>query len=134
MNDRKCAICPYMMDTKTFSSGDSTICIRGHIDCTTKNVVYGLFCEKCDTIVYVGETGNSLYERMSNHLSRIRNFRDDVVPLHFNSEDHDINCFRIVGIESIGGQSLQYRRVRENFWIKKLDTYHNGLNINYSEF
>ena len=54
------------------------------ISCKTTNLVYGISCQICGEIVYVGETGTTLYSRIQNHLSIIRRCRDEVLPLQFN--------------------------------------------------
>ena len=119
---KNCRICKVMIETNTFTNGEDIFKINSQINCKTNNVVYGIFCQKCDKIVYVGETETTLYERMQNHLSAIRNYRDDDVPRHFNSKDHSIDYFNVVGIERTKIQSTDYLLRREALWIKKLKT------------
>jgi hypothetical protein len=57
--------------------------------CRHRDVVYGIRCMKCDRIVYVGETGRELGERIDEHLRDIRLFyRDKPVASHFNTNGH----------------------------------------------
>ena len=37
--------------------------------CKTTNLIYAIYCNKCETIVYVGETGTTLYERFQHLLA-----------------------------------------------------------------
>jgi len=55
-----------------------------------------------------------------NHLSSIRNNRYGA-PLakHFNERNHGIEDFRITGLEVPRENNVTYRRLRENYWIKK---------------
>jgi len=78
-------------------------------------------CSECDKIIYVGETGTTLYQRTMNHLSSIRNYRHGT-PLakHFNEGNHNIEDFKIIGIEVVKEDSVTYRRLRETDWIKKI--------------
>ena len=41
------------------------------IGCRSVNVIYGIWCEICKCVCYVGETGGCLYTRIQNHLSSI---------------------------------------------------------------
>ena len=107
--------------TKFTANNGVSYNVDGKINCRTANLIYGIYCEQCRQIVYVGETGNTVYERMQNHLSCIRNKKQDVVPIHFNQQDHNINDFKIIGIEKIN-KSWIYRKEKEKFWMKKIGT------------
>ena len=101
------------------------------VDCRTNNVIYGIFCEKCDAIIYVGETGTSIYERFQNHISSVRNQKQEPIPMHFTSDGHSLKHFRIIGIERLRRRDIHFRKIREKFWIKKLGTIQPyGLNQN----
>ena len=88
----------------------------------TAHVIYGVFCEKCDKVMYVGETGTSVYERMANHISTIKNEKDDNIPDHFTSNGHSVKDFRWFGIEKIRKNDIHMRKIRESFWIRKAGT------------
>ena len=92
-------------------------------------MVYGIYCELCKKIVYVGETGNSIYTRHQLNLSRIRTGRNsDPVVTHFRQKPHNIQHYKIVGIERLF-KTEDLRKNREQFWIKKLSTLKpDGLN------
>ena len=48
-----------------------------------------------------------------------------------NSKDHSIDHLEIVCVEKIRDQDIHLRKVRETFWIQKLNTLHpHGLNRN----
>ena len=56
-----CKLCINMKRTRTFSGQVGKVFqIRGEMTCETIGVVYGMECERCQKIVYVGKTSNSL--------------------------------------------------------------------------
>ena len=133
--EKKCVICKYMKEgTKATSNQNRDYIFNDTIDCKTHNAVYGIHCEKCGYIVYVGETGTSLYERFQNHISCINKDTKDPIPRHFNGKEHSIQDLKIVGIEKIKKQDIHLRKIRESFWIKKMNTLKpNGLNLNLGD-
>ena len=53
------------------------------------------------------------------------------IPNHFNQKGHAIDDLKIVGIEKIRKNNIFLRKIRETFWIKKIDTLMpKGLNQN----
>ena len=86
-------------------------------------MVYGVFCIVCDCIVYVGETGGMLYQRVQNHLSAIRCMRNEMeVAAHFNGDGHQLADVRFVGLEKVWKNWVAYRRIREQRWVGLLNT------------
>ena len=81
--------------------------------------------------LYIVETGTKMYERFQNHLSAIRRVTEDPVSVHFNKYLHSIKDLEIVGIEKIRQKDIHYRKIRESFWIDKLQTTcRGGINQN----
>ena len=126
---KDCAICPYVLDTSEIKNNEGEkFKIRNHINCKSVNVVYALFCVKCNKYIYVGETGDTLYQRHILNFSLIRRHQDDPVAKHFYTDDHTKEDFRIVGIEKLYG-SDEYRKTRELLWMKKMKTFKpHGIN------
>ena len=118
-----------MLDLTTFTANDGTVYnVDGKLNCLTANLIYGIYCQKCKRIMCVGETGTTMYESTANHLSSLRKQRKEVVPLHFNQQDHDISDFKTIDIEKIK-KSWIYRPEKEMFWMNKIGTLHKqGLN------
>lgn len=78
----------------------------------------------CGVIVFV----TSLYLCTFSMATTLKH-SEDLVPLHFNSNDHTIDDFKVVAIEKIQQNNVFYRTTRESLWIKKLNTIHPvGLN------
>ena len=71
--------------------------------------------------MYVGQTGDTFYQRMLLDFSMIRTKKQETVARHFYTEGHTLGDFKVVGIEKVFGEET-YRKVREAFWIKKLRT------------
>ena len=67
-------MCKHMKIGKLFgdSEGTHSYNTKGHISCMSANLIYGVFCKKCEAVVYVGETMQTLYARHQHNLSRIR--------------------------------------------------------------
>ena len=58
--------------------------IRGHITCTTSNIIYLISCRICG-IQYIGETKNSLKKHFYGHRSTVKTQKlDTPVGQHFN--------------------------------------------------
>ena len=74
-------------------------------------------------IVYVGETGDTLYQRHLLNLSLIRRQANDPVALHFCTNEHSVDDFTIIGLEKLYKDDM-YRKNRENLWKKKLNTFY----------
>ena len=91
-------------------------------------VVYALFCKHCDKSIYVGETGDTLYQRHLLNLSLIRRQKSDPIAIHFNSTEHSVNDYEIVAFKNICGDD-SYRETIEKLWMNKLRTFKpHGLN------
>ena len=131
---KECVLCKRMFSGDGRVMGDQKECYYDRtIGCKSHNVVYGIWCGECQKVVYVGETGGSIYARVQNHMSSIRSTNPGVdlpVRRHFLSEEHSLDDLRVVGLERVWRASVNYRRVRESRWMKLLGTDKNGgLNV-----
>jgi len=117
---QRCAICPYMIEADLFEdAAGNKYTVRNSVDCKSSNVVYAVFCERCRTYFYVGETGDTLYHR---HLSRIRTRHADPVAAHFYTDRLIVADFCVMGLEKLHG-SDDYQQMMEQLWKRKLRTY-----------
>ena len=128
---KKCALCTHVKEGLQFQDqdGSNTYSTSGHIRCTSQNLVYGIFCEKCAQVIYVGETKQTLYARHLSNFSRIRTSHQDEISKHFSSgNQHSIKDYKVFGIQKTNRED-EYRKAREVFWISKLKTLRpHGLN------
>ena len=131
---KNCCICKVIYRKEDRIQGpraDETCTYDKTIGCRSRNVIYGIFCEVCNCVVYVGETGGQLYQRIQNHLSSIRCKRTGMeVAVHFNEGNHDISHLKVVGLEKIWKNWVTYRRVREQRWMGLLATYQGAGGLN----
>ena len=65
-------------------------------DAHTYNAYHYIYCDK---FIYVGEIGDTLYQRHLLNLSLIRRQKPDPIAIHFNSTEHSVNDYEIVAAE-----------------------------------
>ena len=125
---KECVICRRIYGDSERVAGARDGCVTTYdrtIGCKSANVIYGIWCDVCKYVCYVGETGGCLYTRVQNHLSSIRAVNPAVVlPVrsHFCAPGHNVSDVRVVGLERVWSQSVEYRRVRERRWMGLLGT------------
>jgi len=56
--------------------------------CDAWNVVYGINCTRCDSMVYVGETGRTLKDRLKEHEADVRPGWEKPMAEHFSMNGH----------------------------------------------
>ena len=102
------------------------------MNCKSDNLIYLLYCAKCSSKQYVGETQQTLTGRFAGHRSDInRNLVKKCVHVvtHFNLPGHSLEDMRVIPIEKMHYSDRQFRKTRERFWCNKLKTlYPFGLN------
>ena len=136
----RCLTCPSLNPSNSFTSSISGRAYKvlgtQALTCNTKSIVYLITCKKCG-IQYVGETGQQLKRRMSNHRNRIKSLQPQPIYKHFNSDGHSLGDLTIQPIEEVvfepgDEMSLHSKRLsRENFWMRELKTIQPyGLNDN----
>lgn len=92
-------------------------------NCASSNLVYYIYCDECG-IGYVGETKQKLSARMNGHRSAIahQNKSSHMVN-HFSQHQNWEEHFKVVVLETMGvDSSAHHRRVREDFYIRLLNT------------
>ncbi|XP_078600510.1 uncharacterized protein LOC144875445 [Branchiostoma floridae x Branchiostoma japonicum] len=131
----KCSTCTHIKKINYFTShrtGERHL-IRNHINCQSRNIVYLIQCKKCG-LQYVGETKQTLANRLNGHRSSINTKKDTPVSAHFNLTDHNTADLEVLGIEKLRytgheDTTRQRRLQRESYWIHQLRTLHpEGLN------
>lgn len=125
-----CTTCQYSQQSTTFTSSrtNRTFTHKSAINCNTTNVIYLITCNKCG-LQYIGETGRKLKRRISEHILSIKKKTDTAVAQHFNNPGHTLSNFTVTAIEKLN-HGEGYRRNKENFWIRMIDTFEpTGMNI-----
>jgi hypothetical protein len=120
------------IDTNKFISTNrkNSFDITDNLTCSSSNLIYLITCNKCQK-QYVGETGRTIRERLTDHRSAIKLKKKTPIGIHFNLPNHSQSNLNIIGIESIktNTKAEQVRKSREFLWQKKLDTFFpRGLN------
>ena len=130
----RCQICPSVCKTKSFRSSETSqeYEIRCHSNCDSENVVYLVTCKTCQK-QYVGSTVK-FRNRFNNYKSCFRKCSSgETAPQmsfhsHFLQGGHNgMEDWEFTLIDQ--SQNEQSLRMREDFWINKLQTFEpQGLN------
>ena len=97
--------------------------IKGELDCRTVGAVYGMWCKRCEKIVYVGKTQNRVMDRFTQHRADLRGEDQSKPAYHFKRGQHKEEDMGVIVIEEVRGKDDLYRVTRERFWINCLGTY-----------
>ncbi|CAJ0947418.1 unnamed protein product [Ranitomeya imitator] len=110
--------------------------IKGHFTFDSSFAIYLIKCP-CG-LGYVGETTQHIRDRISQHKSTIRCGRTLLpVPAHFSQNNHTVAQLKYQIIDWIppmrrGGNRIEKLKIRESYWIHKLQTlFPLGLNREY---
>lgn len=124
---KACTVCCHSNNTKEIKSTSTgeIFPIQQMINCKSKNLIYVIHCSKC-AMQYVGKTSQTFAKRMLAHRDSIRN-ADTTIGKHFSSNGHKSSDMRFYGIELVTGDNFTLQQ-REQLWIGKLNTIHDGLN------
>lgn len=134
-----CAACNFMLTDNTFTHPKTgrVYKVKGRITCLSTFIVYLLTCP-CG-LLYVGKTKRQLKTRIFEHKCAIRkNDEKSSVARHFNSEGHNANMLRFMGLECVGRSSRGGDREnrllqREAWYIFNFNTcIPNGMNEDLS--
>ena len=91
------------------------------LDAQTKNCVYLIRCHQC-SLQYVGESGNSLLTRFTQHRYNILKRKNLHSPLVRHFIHHSWSNLRATILEANPSWTVQLRRKTERMWIKRLNT------------
>ncbi len=125
-----CINCKYIQHSNVFKSStyNKTFKIQNSMNCGSANLVYLITCSLCN-IQYVGETGDTLRNRMNRHRSNIHLNQNTAIAIHFNSDQHNLAHLSVIPIELIINDGKMERLKREYYWQLRLGTIHpKGLN------
>ena len=131
-NQPRCEACPYILEGKEVKSPfcATSVKINANLDCNSKNLVYGLFCDKnnCNQL-YIGKTERKLKERLSEHKTSVRKKEKNVVGVHFNGPGHSLENMKMTGIEKVLNRDQAIILKRESLWINSFQAEYLGLNM-----
>ena len=79
--------------------------------------------------VYIGETKTMLKFRLADHRGYVtNNVTSQATGEHFNLPGHSLADLRVTVIEQTARRSSEYRKEREHYHIRKVNTFHRGIN------
>jgi len=121
----KCKACTYIVESDSVRSShnDRTYKLHNKFNCASTNIVYLVTCTKCNK-QYVGETGRSLRDRITDHVSCIKLRKKTPIGLHFSQAGHSLQNFTIIAIEQFGKNSDAQRHTKEITWQNILQIVH----------
>ena len=128
----KCHLCPNINTNSTITGPNGVpIKISGNFSCDSSNIIYAISCNLCPKAIYIGETSNSIRQRMNGYRSDIKHNRNKPVAEHFNKLDHTLDNLKLTIIKEVKGKTKQQREVEEQKIIFKLDCVNQDLNKDY---
>jgi hypothetical protein len=123
----KCKTCIHIWYSSQFKDPSGTSYRLLKFNCKATYVVYIIHCDRCNSH-YVGLTTTTIKQRLSNHLSCIRNWRNTSVANHFIQADHVVQTDLKIGIIDMSPNNITNLCIREGFWINSLQTVSKGIN------
>ena len=121
---KKCKLCISMMETSKVKDKDGKeLELRGKMDCRTVGAVYGMWCRKCDKIVYVGKTMNRVMDRFNGHRPDFKSDDDSKPAHHFKRNGHVEGDMKVIVLEGVAGDDDIYRVSRERWWMNRMGTF-----------
>ena len=127
-NAPRCLTCNIICTDVTVSRDSTTLHVKGRHTCGSRNLVYLIRCSKgCPDAWYIGETGQTLRQRMNGHRATVRNRSPLPVPEHFGKPDHSAAHMRVSVLRG-GLRDTRQRRIAEQQLIGRLRTHETGLN------
>ena len=125
---KSCTGCPYIKEGKSLKINGVDWKINQTLNCKSYNVVYAVVCKKenCRQ-VYIGETKRFLKSRLDDHRGYI-NHGVEATGQHFTQPGHSLSDISITAIEQVKRKDTLYRKEREEYFIRKFNTFHEGMN------
>ena len=77
---------------------------------------------------YIGETKRFLKSRLDDHCGYVNNHIDTATGSHYTQPGHTLANLQVVILEQVKKRGDAYRKEREEYFIRKFDTVHSGLN------
>ena len=98
----KCHLCPNINTNPTITGPNGVpIKISGNFSCNSSNIIYANLCNLCPKAIYIGETSNSIRQRMNGHRSDTKHNRNKPVAEHFNKPDHTLDNLKLALIKEV---------------------------------
>ena len=125
-----CPACPYIATGKTFSATSTNfkMDLATPMDCSTRNICYAITCSVAHCRQqYIGQSGRSLKERLSEHLNYIDK-NVEATGRHFNLPGHSKWDLKATVLEKVHDREVWVREERESLFIRNINTFYKGIN------
>ena len=125
-----CPACPYIATGKTFSATSTNfkMDLATPMDCSTRNICYAITCSVAHCRQqYIGQSGRSLKERLSEHLNYIDK-NVEATGRHFNLPGHSKWDLKATVLEKVHDREVWVREERESLFIRNSNTFYKGIN------
>ena len=127
-----CTACPHILETKTVQiQQNEQWQINRNVSCNSSNIIYMIECQKtnCKEPRYIGETHRLLKHRLAEHRGYVNNkIISQATGAHFTSPGHTLSDLKIIILELVKYRDTSYRKEREEYFIKKFNTFYEGMN------
>ncbi|XP_075779183.1 uncharacterized protein LOC142827423 [Pelodiscus sinensis] len=92
-NKPRCQLCPHIYSADTIiGPNHASFKIKNTYTCSSRNIIYATMCLKCPSAMYIGQTSQTLRQRINAHKTDIRlSHREKAVACHFSQTDHSLN-------------------------------------------
>lgn len=131
--DKRCGVCSSRENFNYLQTGSEikfnngkNFKIKANMTCKTKNLIYCIICTNCKE-EYVGQTGNSLSERVRIHKQQIRQPEYRQIPLSEHLEVCAGGKFKIFPFYKCQQDNEEYRKETERKFIKLFQPKLNAL-------
>ena len=120
---KQCKLCKHIRKVDRVRDKDGKEIEIERMDCRTVGVVYGMFCRRCQKVVYVGKTKNRMMDRFNGHRADLKGGDETKPAYHFKRQGHKENDMEVIGLEHVPGEDDTYRVARERWWINRMGTF-----------
>ena len=119
-----CTLCGIMKKTDHVKDKDGVLMyLKGDMDCKTVGAIYGMWCRRCDKVVYVGKTMNRVMDRFAGHRQDMKGEDESKPVYHFKKNGHECEDMEVIVLEHVGGDDDTYRVMRERWWMNRMGTF-----------
>ena len=127
-------VCPFVKEGKQLQATSTNFSkeINQSVNCTTKNVVYLIECNKSNCREqYIGSTDQQFKTRMGQHKGYVNNQKlDKATGFHFSQTNHKLSDMKVSIVEEVHNKDRFYLLEKEKSYIRKFNTKYKGLNKN----
>lgn len=117
-HDARCGMCPNIIvgDSITLLNG-KTVTPNENLNCKSKNLIYIITCSTCKEN-YIGQTGNSICERIRIHRQQIQNPNTRMIPLSEHLDVCGHGNFKVFPFYKMNDSDVNNRLLKEKHFMK----------------